>query len=103
VLNHMRQTGTSVFTPTLRASDANMPRRPWIDDFSSGYMQRMMPMLPKQGDRQPWVNTQKYTADRKLLGKASIDDGVLEFSNPAALDAAPSAPNPGRSGITSGV
>ena len=78
----MRESGTSVVTPTLRPSDANMPRRPWIDDFSSGYMQRMMPMLPKQGDRPPWVNTQRYTADRKLLGQAPIDDGVLVFTNP---------------------
>lgn len=82
VLNHMKETGMSVVTPTLRPSDTNMPRRPWIDDFSSGYMQRMMPMLPKQGDRAPWVNTQRYTAERKILGREPIDDGVLMFSTP---------------------
>ncbi len=57
-----------------------MPNRPWIDDFSSGYMQRMMPMLPKQGDREPWLNTQRYSADRKLIAKAPIDDGVMQFT-----------------------
>lgn len=82
MLNHMTESGTTIATPTLRPSDANMPRRPWIDDFSSGYMQRMMPMLPKQGDREPWVNTQRYTADRKLLRKADINDGVMQFKNP---------------------
>ena len=87
LLNHMSESNTSVATPTLRASDANMPRRPWIDDFSSGYMQRMMPMLPKQGDRQPWVNTQRYTTDRKLLRKGDIDDGVMQFTNPARVAA----------------
>ena len=88
LLNHMSETNTSIVTPTLRSSDANMPRRPWIDDFSSGYMQRMMPMLPKQGDREPWVNTQRYTADRKLLRKGDINDGVLLFTNPARVPAA---------------
>ncbi len=88
VLNHMAETGTSVFTPRLRPGDANMPRRPWIDDFSSGYMQRMMPLLPKQGDREPWLNTQRYTTDRKLLRKGPIDDGVVQFSNGADVPAA---------------
>jgi len=79
ILNHMRDTGTNTATPRLRPSDADMPRRPWVDDFSAGYMRRMMPMLPKQGDREPWVNTQDYKADRKLLGEAPVDDGVMTF------------------------
>jgi hypothetical protein len=57
-----------------------MPTRPWIEDFSSGYMQRMMPMLPKQGGRPPWNNPQRYDVDRKQLLKGSLDDGVLQFS-----------------------
>ncbi|NNE74643.1 MAG: FAD-containing monooxygenase EthA, partial [Acidimicrobiales bacterium] len=80
VLNHMRDTGTTRATPRLRPSDRAMPRRPWIDDFSAGYMQRMMPLLPKQGDREPWLNTQNYLRDRKLLGKGEIDDGVMRFT-----------------------
>ena len=48
-----------------------------IDSFSSGYMQRMMPLLPKQGDRPPWVNLQTYRADRRLLLEGEIDDGVM--------------------------
>ncbi|WCO66032.1 NAD(P)/FAD-dependent oxidoreductase [Iamia majanohamensis] len=81
VLNHMRATGTDTSVPRLRPSDRAMPERPWIDDFSAGYMQRMMPMLPKQGDREPWVNTQRYDADRKLIAKAPVDDGVLRFTH----------------------
>ena len=38
-----------------------MPGRPWIEDFSSGYMQRMMPMMPRQGAGDPWVNPQRYS------------------------------------------
>ena len=80
VLNHMRDTGTDTATPRLRPSDADMPRRPFIDDFPAGYMQRMMPMLPKQGDRAPWLNTQSVSKDKKLIGKAPVDDGVMLFT-----------------------
>ena len=80
LLNHMEETGTDVCTPTLRASDADMPVRPWIDDFSAGYIQRMLPMLPMQGDRDPWRNTQNFNEDKKLLGKAPVDDGVMLFT-----------------------
>jgi hypothetical protein len=79
VLNHLRDTGTEICVPRLRPSDRDMPRRPWIDDFSAGYIQRMMPMLPKQGDREPWVNTQSYSADVQLIARAPLDDGVLRF------------------------
>lgn len=84
----MAETNTSVFTPRLRPGDVNMPRRPWIDDFSSGYMQRMMPLLPKQGDREPRISTQRGTADRKLFRKGAIDDGVVQFSNGAKVPVA---------------
>lgn len=80
LLNHMRKTGTHQVTPRLRPNDVDMPRRPWIDDFSSGYMQRMMPMLPKQGDREPWTNPQRLAPDKKALLKNPLDDGVLTFT-----------------------
>ena len=57
-----------------------MTRRPFIDDFPAGYMQRMMPMLPKQGDRAPWLNTQSVSKDKKLIAQAPVDDGVMVFS-----------------------
>ena len=89
LLNHMRATGTDQCTPRLRASDQNMPPRPFIDDFSANYMQRVMPLLPKQGDHQPWVNTQSYSADRKLIAKAEIDDGVMQFTSVGVGSAGP--------------
>ncbi|MDY7103548.1 MAG: NAD(P)/FAD-dependent oxidoreductase [Actinomycetota bacterium] len=84
LLQHMRDTGTEICVPRLRPEDENMPRRPWIEDFSSGYMQRMMPHLPKQGDHEPWVNPQRYSADRKLIGRAPVDDGVMQFTHAGA-------------------
>ena len=79
LLNHMDQVGAHQATPRLRPADENMPARPWIDDFSSGYMQRMMHRFPKQGDREPWLNPQNYTKDRKMIRQGPIDDGALEF------------------------
>jgi monooxygenase len=80
LLNHMRATGTDQCTPRLRESDRDMPRRPWIDGFTPGYMQRVMARMPKQGDRAPWLNPQRYKADREALLKEPLDDGVLQFT-----------------------
>lgn len=80
LLNHLRDTGTAQCTPRLRPSDRDMPARPWIDDFSAGYMQRAMHQFPKQGDREPWVNPQNYARDKKLFRSAPVDDGVMQFT-----------------------
>lgn len=82
LINHMDDTGFRQCTPRLRNEDQDMPARPWITDFSSGYMQRLMHLFPKQGDREPWINTQNYGLDKKMIRDGAIDDGVLLFSNP---------------------
>ena len=79
LLNHMRATGTHQCTPRLRAADADMPARPWIQDFSAGYMERVMDQFPKQGDREPWINPQDYARDKKMFAEAPVDDGVMQF------------------------
>jgi hypothetical protein len=79
-LNHLRETGNDMVTPTLRPDDEAMPQLPWIGDFSAGYIQRAVPLLPKQGDREPWTNPQRYAADRKVLLRGDLDDGVLTFA-----------------------
>ncbi len=82
LLNHMRATDSTVCVPRLRATDRHMAKRPLIEDFSSGYIARALPKLPRQGDRAPWINPQSYSVDRKALIKAPIDDGVMTFSGP---------------------
>ncbi|MAY55340.1 MAG: FAD-containing monooxygenase EthA [Gammaproteobacteria bacterium] len=77
LINYMDEHDARVVRPTLRDEDKGMEARPFIDDFSAGYMQRMMHRFPKQGDRAPWLNTQDYGKDRKLLSRDSLDDGVL--------------------------
>jgi hypothetical protein len=58
-----------------------MPSRPWIDGFSSGYMQRVMHLMPTQGDREPWINPQNYDKDKKMFREGRLDDGVMQFTN----------------------
>ncbi|MAT05335.1 MAG: FAD-containing monooxygenase EthA [Acidimicrobiaceae bacterium] len=79
VLNYMRATNTDTVVPRLRPQDQDMPVRPWIDDFSAGYIQRMIPMLPKQGDRAPWVALQDYGGDIGLIVESPIADDALHF------------------------
>ncbi len=81
LINHMDETGTRQATPRLREIDCQMPPRPWIDGFSSGYMQREMHRFPKQGDHEPWINPQNYGKDKKMIRFAPLEDGALVFSN----------------------
>jgi cation diffusion facilitator CzcD-associated flavoprotein CzcO len=81
LINHMDDRGMRQVTPRLRETDRDMPGRPWIDAFSSGYMQRMMHRFPRQGDREPWINPQNYARDRKMIRRAPLEDGALVFSN----------------------
>ena len=83
VLDYLRQGRYDRCTPVLRESDAGMPQRPYVAGFSSGYLQRVMDRLPKQGDREPWLNPQDYVADRERFLEAPLDDGVLRFSRDA--------------------
>ena len=88
LINHMDEKGARQVTPRLRDQDRNMPARPWIDDFSSGYMQRMMDRFPKQGDHEPWINPQNYTRDKQMIRYGALEDGALIFDNPAKASAA---------------
>jgi cation diffusion facilitator CzcD-associated flavoprotein CzcO len=87
LLNHMDEVGARQCTPRLRDEDRDMPRRPWVEDFSAGYMQRAMALFPKQGDRAPWLNTQSYAADKKMIRGAPIEDDVLVFEGPTRASA----------------
>jgi hypothetical protein len=64
--------------------DQAMEARGFIDsaDFAPGYMQRGIGRLPKQGDREPWLNIQNYYMGKDLLPEVNFDDGVLQFDNP---------------------
>jgi len=82
LLNYMDEAGYRQCTPRLRPEDRNMARRPFIDNFTPGYMERVMHLFPKQGANEPWINSQDYGRDKKMFRQAPIEDGVLVFKRP---------------------
>jgi monooxygenase len=76
LLNHMKKKGYRRCVP--RIGDANVSKRPFLD-FSSGYVQRSIADMPKQGSEAPWKVNQNYLIDIKSLRYSDIDDGVMEF------------------------
>ena len=79
LLNHMRSKNARICRPTLRHEDKGMPERRWIENFSAGYMERVMHLFPRQGDREPWINPQNFKRDKKMFRESPIDDGVMIF------------------------
>ncbi len=80
LLNHMARHGHRQCTP--RRDDPSVREAPWID-FSSGYVQRALHRLPKQGSKAPWRLHQNYALDLLTLRFGKVDDGVMEFAPPA--------------------
>lgn len=78
VLNHMRKGGYATATPVLDDPSA-VSEEPFLD-LSSGYVQRALPYLPKQGNKAPWRLRQNYLLDVITLRHRKVDDGVLRFS-----------------------
>ena len=83
VINHMDDTGCRQCTPLLREEDKGMSTRPWFVEFMPGYIERSVKRLPKQGDREPWINPQDYKRDKKMFRAGDLEDGALTFSNRA--------------------
>ncbi len=75
VLNYMQENGYVQVTPRRDASVEEMP----VLDFTSGYVQRALPALPKQGNRAPWRLDQNYVKDLYTLRMRRVDDPALEF------------------------
>jgi monooxygenase len=77
LLNHMDRTGARICTPRLPQVELEI--EPWLD-FSSGYVQRALTILPKQGAKTPWKVHQNYALDLVALRYGKVDDGTMEFS-----------------------
>ncbi|HJL19178.1 MAG TPA: NAD(P)/FAD-dependent oxidoreductase [Sandaracinaceae bacterium LLY-WYZ-13_1] len=75
VLNHMERHGYHRVVPRRESDVAEEP----FVDLSSGYIQRALDILPKQGSRAPWRVHQNYLLDRLAFRLSKVDDGVLEL------------------------
>lgn len=81
LLNHMDRTGTQIATPVL--DDPEVQEEPWLS-FTSGYVQRALDTLPKQGSKRPWKVHQNYAKDLLDLKFGKVDDGAMRFTKAGA-------------------
>ena len=76
LLNHMQDRGYSWCVPRRR--DPTVLEEPAVS-LTSGYIQRALTSLPKQGSKRPWRLHQNYLLDLVALRFGTLDDGTLEF------------------------
>jgi cation diffusion facilitator CzcD-associated flavoprotein CzcO len=81
ILNFMDRKGVRQVTPNPAGESAVAP---FVENFSSGYIQRALASWPKQGQKKPWRVNQNYFKDTLALKWTRVDDTGLEFSNPVA-------------------
>jgi cation diffusion facilitator CzcD-associated flavoprotein CzcO len=77
LLRYMDQHGHRQCCP--RRDGSAVEERPLID-LASGYVQRALDQLPKQGAVAPWRVYQNYALDRAMMLHGRVDDGTMQFS-----------------------
>lgn len=77
LLNLMEREGYRRCVPRQR--DPSISEIPFLD-FTSGYVTRALPLLPKQGSRAPWRLYQNYLLDILTLRHGPIEDSAMELS-----------------------
>ncbi len=83
ILNHMDENGFRVATPVV--PDPSVGTAPLID-LNSGYVQRVLDQVPKQGGRAPWRLYQNYPRDIAMMRHSALDDEGIEFSRGAMAE-----------------
>ncbi len=78
LLNLMDKQKVSVCLPE---EDSNAVVDDEYIDFTSGYVQRALDIMPKQGIKAPWRNYQNYLKDIFLVRLFSIKDSTLKLYN----------------------
>ena len=77
LINYMDRHGYKQCVPhNLDPSVSELPSL----DFSSGYVQRSIAQMPKQGSKRPWRLYQNYALDIVTLRYGKIDNGVMRYS-----------------------
>ena len=77
LINYMDRNGYKQCMP--HNADPEVTELPSLD-FSSGYVQRSIAKLPKQGSKRPWRLYQNYALDIVTLRYGKVDDGVMQYS-----------------------
>jgi cation diffusion facilitator CzcD-associated flavoprotein CzcO len=76
LLTHMEKHGLAMCTPRFADPSVEVER---TVPLTSGYIQRSLHLLPKQGSKRPWRLHQNYALDVVALGAGRVQDGVMEF------------------------
>ena len=76
LLNHMKKKNLDVVVPV---TPQGIEKEPLLD-FTSGYVQRSITELPKQGGQKPWKLYQNYILDIFNFRYSSFKDDALKFS-----------------------
>jgi cation diffusion facilitator CzcD-associated flavoprotein CzcO len=77
LLNFMDRHGFVECRPSN--DDPGLQPVPWLD-FSSGYVQRAIAKMPKQGEKAPWKLHQNYALDLFAFRFGKLNDGVMRFT-----------------------
>jgi len=88
LINYMQAKGFDYVVPTPPEDLETLP----LLDFSSGYVQRALHTLPRQGAVPPWQTYQNYLQDMMAIRFGKLEDGHVRFGK--AGDAAIAAPAP---------
>jgi monooxygenase len=81
LLRYMDRNNLAIAVPRR---EAGVQPRPFVD-FTSGYVQRALDMLPKQGSRKPWQVYQNYFKDLVMIRYGRLKDGAMRFGPKGAL------------------
>jgi cation diffusion facilitator CzcD-associated flavoprotein CzcO len=76
LLRYMERRG---YRQCMPKRDPSVAEVPWLD-FTSGYVQRALDQLPRQGAKKPWRLYQNYARDLMALRFGSVKDGAMQFS-----------------------
>jgi len=54
----------------------------WVDpeNFNPGDIGQAIHLMPKSGDRRPWIHSQDYWSEKDQLPNEDLDDGCLVFT-----------------------
>ncbi|RZU31996.1 flavin-containing monooxygenase [Blastococcus saxobsidens] len=84
LLDHLDAHGYVTATPVAPPEGADAP----FLDLASGYVQRSLAGLPKQGGRAPWKLHQNYILDVRMMKRGSLEDEGMTFQEHAPAAAA---------------
>jgi cation diffusion facilitator CzcD-associated flavoprotein CzcO len=76
LLSFLRERGYDTVVPER---DPSVVEEPFMD-FSSGYVQRSLHLLPKQGSRAPWRLRMNYLRDLVTIRRGRLEHESLRFS-----------------------